>query len=248
MKILFDSPTHKNVFFDDLSEGQMVQANQHVIVSDGEAMVLDPGGHKVYTKLLAQMATVARPAQIKHILFSHQDPDIVASANGWLMMTDATAHLPGLWMRFLPHFGVDDLVVKRVRSIPDEGQSLALGGATLKIIPAHFLHSPGNAQVYDPVARILYSGDLGASLGAPYFEVPDFDAHVQYLEGFHRRYMPSAAALKAWARMVRALDVEIVAPQHGAILRGRPMIERFASWLDGLEVGPDLLATTCTVP
>ncbi|MGC4122904.1 MAG: MBL fold metallo-hydrolase [Myxococcales bacterium] len=248
MKILFDSPSHKNVFFDDLSEGQMVQANQHVIVSDGEAMVLDPGGHKVYTKLLAQMATVARPAQIKQILFSHQDPDIVASANGWLMMTDATAHLPSLWMRFLPHFGVDDLVVKRVKPIPDQGTNLTLGSCTLKIIPAHFLHSPGNAQLYDPVARILYSGDLGASLGAPYFEVPDFDAHVQYLEGFHRRYMPSSSALKAWARMVRALDVEIVAPQHGAILRGKPMIERFASWLERLEVGPDLLAANCTVP
>lgn len=248
MKILFESPTHKNVLFDDLTEGGMVQANQHLIVSDREAMILDPGGHKVYTKLLARMAPVAPTPQLKHILFSHQDPDIIAAANGWLMMTDATAHIPALWMRFLQHFGVDDLVVQRVQPIPDEGRTLTLGSATLKLIPAHFLHSPGNAQLYDPVAKILYSGDLGASLGAPYVEVPDFDAHLQYMEGFHKRYMPSSAALKAWARMVRGLDVEIVAPQHGALFRGREMIARFASWLEGLEVGPELLASNCTVP
>lgn len=248
MKTLFESPTHRNVFFGDLSEGSMVQANQHVIVSDGEAMILDPGGHKVYTKLIARLAPVARPPQIKHILFSHQDPDIIAAANGWLMMTDATAHLPGIWMRFLPHFGVDDLVLKRVRPIPDEGERLQLGSTDLTIIPAHFLHSPGNAQLWDPVARILYSGDLGASIGADYDEVVDFDQHVPFIEGFHKRYMPSSAALKAWAKMVRALDPEIVAPQHGAFFRGKAMIERFASWLERLEVGPDLITRNCTLP
>lgn len=248
MKTLFDSPTHRNVVFEDLTEGGMVQANQHVIVSDGEAMILDPGGHKVYTKLIAQLSPVARPPQIKHILFSHQDPDIIAAANGWLMMTDATAHLPGLWTRFLQHFGIDDLVIKRVEPIPEEGQRVKLGSCELKIIPAHFLHSPGNAQLYDPVARILYSGDLGASISAPYGEVTDFDAHLPYIEDFHRRYMPSSDVLKAWVRMVRSLDVEIIAPQHGALYRGKAMIERFISWLETLEVGPSLLKSNLTVP
>ncbi len=248
MKTLFESPNHRNVVFEDLSEGQMVQANQHVIVADGQAMVLDPGGHKVYTKLLAQMSPVARPQQIKHLLFSHQDPDIIAAANGWLMMTDAVGHLPNIWMRFFPHFGIDDLIIKRVKPIPDQGEVVQLGSCSLKIIPAHFLHSPGNVQLYDPMAKILYSGDLGASIGAPYDEVTDFDAHVQYIEGFHRRYMASASALKAWARMVRTLDVEILAPQHGALMRGKPLIERFASWVENLQVGHELVAGNCTVP
>jgi flavorubredoxin len=167
MRVLFESGSHKNVVFEDLTEGQMVQANQHVIVDGHEAMVLDPGGHKVYTKLLAQMAPVARAPNVKYILFSHQDPDIIAAANGWLMMTDAMAWLPSPWMRFLPHFGIDDLVLKRVKPIPDTGANVQLGVSTVKVIPAHFLHSPGNAQLYDPTAKILYSGDLGASIGAP---------------------------------------------------------------------------------
>jgi flavorubredoxin len=111
----------------------------------------------------------------------------------------------------------------------------------MKILPAHFLHSPGNFQVYDPISHILYSGDLGASIGTDLRVVEDFDAHVRYMDGFHRRYMASNRALKAWAAMVRRLDIETIAPQHGALFRGKPMVERFISWCEGLPCGVDLI-------
>jgi flavorubredoxin len=248
LETLFQSPTHRNVVFSDLTEGAMVQANQHLVISDGAGLLLDPGGHKVYTKLIASMAGQLSLRALKHLFFSHQDPDIVAAANGWLMMTDAQAHLSDVWMRFLPHFGVDDLVLKRVAGIPDKGATLLLGGTPIKLIPAHFLHSPGNFQVWDPAARILYTGDLGASVGVGYVFVEDFDRHVPFMEGFHRRYMPSPAALRAWAWMARELDPDIIAPQHGALFRGKELCGRFIDWIEALECGPDLLKDNCTVP
>ena len=104
--------------------------------------------------------------------------DVVAATNGWLMTTDAEAYASKLWIRFIPHFGLDRLVEERLRPIPDQGMELDLGGCVLKILPAHFLHSPGNFQVYDPVAKILYSGDLGASLGTEARIVENFDARL----------------------------------------------------------------------
>ena len=50
-----------------------------------------------------------------------------------------------------------------LHAIPDEGRIIELGGAKLYYLPAHFLHSEGNFQLYDPTSKILYSGDLGAS-------------------------------------------------------------------------------------
>jgi len=247
MKLLFQSSDHRNVMFEDLTEGSMVQANQHLIIHNGEGLLLDPGGHKVYTKLLAGMTPHLPPMRLKHIFFSHQDPDIIASANGWLLTTDAQAHLSAIWMRFIPHFGVDELVIKRIKPIPDEGATLVLGGAELKFIPAHFLHSPGNFQVYDPVSKTLYSGDLGASPAAGAF-VEDFDKHVEQMDGFHRRYMPSPEVMRQWAAMARTLDLEVIAPQHGAVFRGREMITRFIDWVAGLPCGPSLLTTNCRVP
>jgi len=248
MITLFDSGEHKSYLFDDLSVGSMVQANQHIIVHGDEAMILDPGGHKVHSQLFAQIASAVPMKNLKHLFFSHQDPDIIAAANAWLMMSDAQAYLSGLWMRFIPHFGVDELVVSRIHPIPDEGMIIPVGGVGLKVIPAHFLHSAGNFQIYDPVSKILYSGDLGASLGNDYEQVEDFDAHVQFIEGFHKRYMPCNKALKLWAQMARTLDIGAIAPQHGAMFPTPELSRRFIDWLDELACGIDLMEGSFTVP
>ena len=131
---------------------------------------------------------------------------------------------------------------------PDEGMVFDLDGARLLILPAHFLHSEGNFQLYDTVAKILYSGDLGASLGADYVEVKDFDAHIRFMEGFHRRYMCSNRVMKAWADMVRPLDIEIIAPQPGAYFKGKEMVHRFIDWCADLECGLDLMTSMYRIP
>ena len=44
--IIAEHGTHRNVLLEDFGHGEMVQANQHLIIHDGHAMILDPGGHK----------------------------------------------------------------------------------------------------------------------------------------------------------------------------------------------------------
>ena len=247
--VLYDKGSHRNVLLEDFGLGGLsVQANQHVIVHGDAGMILDPGGHKVYSRVLSETLAILGKTSLRYIYLSHQDPDIVAAVNGWLLTTDAEAYISKLWLRFVPHFGLDHLVADRLKPIADEGMVLDLAGAQLLVIPAHFLHSPGNLQVYDPVAKILYSGDLGASLGMDYVYVSDFDAHLPYMEGFHQRYMASNKVLRAWANMVRKLDIEIIAPQHGAIFRGKPMVERFIDWCAELHCGVDLITGLFKLP
>jgi flavorubredoxin len=247
--VLFSAGSHRNLQFEDFTAADAVQANHHLIVHDGAAMILDPGGHKVYTRALGEtMVQVGTGGKLTHIFLSHQDPDIVAALNGWLMTTDAVAYVSKLWLRFIPHFGLDRLVHDRLKGIPDEGQLLDLNGCPLVILPAHFLHSPGNFQVYDPVSKILYSGDLGASVGGTTAQVTDFAAHVKHLEGFHRRYMTSNKAMRAWVAAARTLDIETIAPQHGGLFKGRPMVKAFIDWCEALECGVDLMPATTLVP
>jgi len=241
MPTLFSQAGHDNYLFRGLGSELMVQANQHLIVDHGEAILMDPGGHKVYSSLFGQVANIVPPKGLKYLFFSHQDPDIVAAANGWLMVTDATAYISGLWIRFITHFGVDRLVADRVKALPDEGMTLSIGETKLKLIPAHFLHSAANFQIYDPVAKILYTGDLGASPGADYVETSDMEAHVVQMEGFHKRIMAGNKVMKAWASMARKLDIETIAPQHGAMIRGREAVAAFIDWADDLSCGIDLI-------
>lgn len=248
METLFDNGTHKNILLEDFGHGEMVQANVHLIVDSGKGMILDPGGHKVFKHLLQEIGTIIGIDNLQWIFFSHQDPDIVAAANGWLMTTKANAIASKLWLRFIPHFGVDRLVVDRIIGLDDEGAIIKLGNTDLYILPAHWLHSPGNFQVYDPVSKILYSGDLGASLGQDYTYVQNFEEHIKYMEGFHKRYINSGRALKNWAKMVRQLDIEIIAPQHGAIFKGKDMVNKFINWVETLETGIDIMDDVYKIP
>ena len=246
---LFKRDGHRNIWFNDLGGGMMVQANQHIVIDGAEAALLDPGGHKVFPELLGELFSFIRPEGLKYIVLSHQDPDIVAAVNGWLMSTsDTVAYIPALWLRFITHFGVDSFVMNRLLPVEDEGTVLELGERKLVLLPAHFLHSSGNFQVYDPFAKILYTGDLGASLGTEAEIVEDFEAHLQYMQPFHERIMPSSKALKTWVRTVSQLDIEVIAPQHGAAFIGREMVYRFIKWVDRLECGADLLGERWNVP
>lgn len=245
---LYDKDGHLFVLLEGYGHGEMVPTNQALIYNGGEAILLDPGGHKVHYDLMSEVSSLIPINDLKYLFFSHQDPDIVAAANAWLMLTDAVGYISELWLRFIPHFGVDELLISRLRGIPDEGMRLPLGGTELVLLPAHFLHSAGNFQLYDPLSKTLFSGDLGASIAPGYVDVTDFDAHVPHMEGFHNRYMPSDKACRYWAEMVRKLDIERIVPQHGAIFPDRDTSNRFIDWVEGLPAAVDVIKDSYRIP
>ncbi len=247
-KTLYEADGHRFILLEGFGHGEMVPTNQVLIHNGDEGILLDPGGHKVHYDLMDTIAELMPINQLRYLFFSHQDPDIVAAVNAWLMLSDADAWISELWLRFVPHFGVDELMISRLKGIPDAGMRLALGNGELIFLPAHFLHSCGNFQVYDPQSKTLFSGDLGASIGPDYLEVSDFDAHVPYMEGFHRRYMPSGHANRAWAEMARQLDIERIVPQHGAIFPTAELSRRFIDWVAELPGAGETLQHLYRIP
>ncbi len=245
---LYNRDGHMFILLEGFGHGEMVPTNQAVIYSGNEAMLLDPGGHKVHYDLMNEVSAMVATNELKYLFFSHQDPDIVAAANAWLMLTNAVGYISELWLRFIPHFGVDELLIPRLKGIPDEGMRLPLGDTEVIFLPAHFLHSVGNFQVYDPTSKTLFSGDLGASIAPGYVEVDDFDAHIQYMEAFHHRYMPSAAANRNWAAMVRELEIDRIVPQHGAIFADPATSARFIDWVDQLPGAAQIMQDVFRVP
>ena len=246
--VLFDNGAHQCLCFDDLVTGEGVQTNQFLIVDNEQYMLLDPGGDLTYTPLSLELSKHIPVQDLTYIFASHQDPDIIAALDKWLLHTKAKVICSRLWARFLPHLTANYLAVShgistydRIIALPDRGQSLPLGKCQLKAVPAHFLHSVGNFQLYDPVSKILFSGDMGASLVDDAQPVTDFAAHLSSMEGFHRRYMASNKVCRLWAEMVRKMDVEMIVPQHGRPFIGKAMINAFLDWISQLECGLDLM-------
>ncbi len=215
---------------------QIIDTNQYMVVTKTRALLMDPGGIELFAPMLAAVLRHASVEQVTDLFASHQDPDIISSLGLWdQALPDATLHSPWLWEGFIRHFGMDNI---EYNAIPDEGGVINLGSFKLELIPAHYLHSSGNFNIYDPENKVLMSGDIGAALegvDAPLF-VEDFDEHIPKMEGFHRRWMPSNSAKNDWVKRVRQLDIEYMAPQHGRIFTG-DNITKFLDWFEALEVG-----------
>ncbi|QLI81785.1 MBL fold metallo-hydrolase [Chitinibacter fontanus] len=215
----------------------LIDTNEYVVTTGEDSLLCDPGGAEVFPAVFAALSEVIDPRTVHRIFSSHQDPDVISSLGLWNDFNPTIkCHVSGLWAGFIPHFGcgADTLV-----SIPDEGSELSLGAATLQIIPAHYLHSSGNFHVYDPSCKLLFTGDIGAALLPPGMDqlfVENFDSHIRFAEGFHKRWMGSNTAKKNWINRVRQLDIELLCPQHGSIYRGED-VKRFIDWFDELQVG-----------
>lgn len=243
-QLLFHSGVHTVVMFSDLVTGDGIQSNQLFIMHDQHSALFDPGGNLTYMPLSLAIGKHIPLKQLGYVIASHQDPDIIASLDKWLMYTDAKIVVSRLWERFLPHLVPGYMSSKgdgRILGLPDQGAQIPLGDSHIKALPAHFLHSVGNFHFYDPVSRILFSGDVGASLVDEDHDKPveDFDRHEQRMRGFHARYMTSNKACRFWAEMVRGLEVSMIVPQHGRPFVGEAMIGRFLDWFETLECGVD---------
>jgi flavorubredoxin len=218
----------------------VIDTNEYLIVGPDNVVMLDPGGTEIFPPVVAAVSEAIDVGKVKTFFCSHQDPDIFSSLPLWMgLCPEAKIHLPWVWSGFVAHFGHE--YADRFVAIPDEGGKIQLGGglSDLVLVPAHYCHSSGNFSLYDPNARILFSGDIGAALvpaGQDSLVVTDFAAHVRHMEGFHRRWMPSNEAKDAWVARVRKLDVEQLCPQHGSIFQGAD-VKRFLDWLEALEVG-----------
>lgn len=235
---LFESATHKWLFFgrDPDKAEAIIDTNQYMIVTKSNSLLIDPGGIELFSAMLATVIKQVPVEQMTHIFASHQDPDVISSLGLWdQALSNTTLHSPWIWESFIRHYGMENI---KYNPIPDEGNTLKLDDVDIEFIPAHYLHSSGNFNVYDAEAKILMSGDIGAALEAvdsPMY-VEDFDSHISKMKMFHQRWMPSNAAKNDWVERVRKLDIDIMCPQHGRMFKGDD-VKRFLDWFEALEVG-----------
>ncbi len=242
---VFEAGNHRWWVLYDQDEHRVIDSNVYIMESNGQSVIVDPGGFEIFPQVLAAVAEVVPPSTVSKAIVSHQDPDIASSLPLWNACNNNIQwHIPSLWEGFIRHYGA---LEAELIGTPDEGGDVVVGGHKLELIPAHYLHASANFHVYDAEAKVFFSGDVGTALlpeghsiwvggrqGAE--SAREFDEHIQHAAYFHQRWMPSNAAKKDWIDRVRQLDIDYLCPQHGAIYAGKN-VGRFLDWFDGLTVG-----------
>ena len=104
--VIYEDKVHKFVWLglDESDYEKGILTNQYLIVDGNQGALLDPGGYFAFERVFQNASEFVKPENIKYILFSHQDPDVIGSLNLWMDMTPyATIYVPALWERFIPH-------------------------------------------------------------------------------------------------------------------------------------------------
>ena len=236
---IYEKGDHKwyCLYKDPKRASHLVGTKEYVIQSGSSVLLTDPGGTEVFPEIVSSIAEIVDFAAIDRVFCTHQDPDVFSSIALWLQIKpDLKVYLPKIWLGFMLHFAG---AANTFELIPDEGMSIPLGNLNLQAIPAHYVHSSGNFSLYDPEAKILFSGDIGAAIipkdGDDPF-VKNFDAHLPLIEGFHKRWLGSNEHKNQWCERVKELDLNYLCPQHGLVFEG-PMVAQFLDWLYNLRVG-----------
>ncbi len=215
----------------------LIDTNEYIVMQGDKAILTDPGGMEIFPEVFSAITSEMDARHIIALFSSHQDPDVISSLSLWLEFNpELKCYLSWLWSSFIPHFGGNG---ETFIPIPDDGMEIPLGRIRLRAVPAHYLHSSGNFNLYDPTAKVFFSGDIGAALlpqGEDDLFVKDFDRHIRHAEGFHRRWMGSNEAKLDWCRRVNDLDIDMLCPQHGAIYQGAD-VKRFINWFAELQIG-----------
>ena len=108
------------------------------------------------------------------------------------------------------------------RVVVKEGDLLCLGKHTLRFIAAPMVHWPEVVMSYDETDKALYSADAFGKFGA--LDVAeDWACEARrYYFGIVGKY---GAQVQSVLKKAAALDVDLICPLHGPVLRGEAMAE-----------------------
>lgn len=188
----------------------------YVLCAGERALLFDPGGHAIFPPLLAAISERIALERFTDLVLSRTTPEAAGGLALWHQVLPGTAriHVPETGMADLAHLDA----AAHLTPIGDAGGALALdNGEELRFIPAHHLGMAAAFSVYDPKARVLLSGQIGASDDGelPGTAVDDVAEHLAGIEDRHWRLMPEAGARRSWLQATEGLAVDLMLPAQG---------------------------------
>jgi flavorubredoxin len=209
--------------------------NAYLVVGQNKTALIDttnPGFEEV---LLNKISQILPPRKIDYVIMNHAEPDHASAIPEVMKIADKAKVIAtklGVNMAEL-YFNVPP----ERRITVKEGDTLELGGKTLKFIEAPWLHWPETMFTFDVEDSILFPCDFfGAHITSDRFYADEIEGSL--LPEAKRYYaeimMPFAASAQQALDKVKPLNPKIIAPSHGPVYRNpQPIIEAYEKWTRG---------------
>lgn len=216
----------------DLFESQYivpngVSYNSYLIMDEKIALMDTVDARKTDEWLLRVKEELAGSAP-DYLVISHLEPDHAGSIAA-IVSAYPEMKLVGNAKTFsmLPQFFNLDIEDKKV--MVSEGETLCLGQHTLQFFMAPMVHWPEVMVSYEQTEKVLFSADGFGKFGALDTEEDWTDEARRYYLNIVGKY---GAMVQALLKKAAALDVQMICPLHGPVLRENLSyyIEKYDTW------------------
>ncbi|XPV68485.1 MAG: FprA family A-type flavoprotein [Halarcobacter sp.] len=207
--------------------------NAYLIKTDEGVIIVDTVKIEFQEEFFKKIEALCSYDEIKYVVLHHLEPDHagaipelmnrVPSDVKVLISPQASAMLKAITQR-------DNIEFETVWT----NKSITLGNKTIKFLTTPYLHWPETMSSYIVEDSLLFSGDV---FGSHYHDRRLFDDQVSdFFYAFKYYYDHIMRPFKSYVlnalKLYDKLDIEIIAPLHGPILRQKPYkyLEYYRKW------------------
>ena len=201
------------------------------LVQGEKTAVIDTAKGRCYDQFLSNVRSLVDPEDVDYIICNHMEPDHSGSLAAFLKEAKNARVVVS---RTGEHF-VSNILNADVNPLKmGDGDVLDLGGKTLRFVSAPFLHWPDTMFTHAVEDKVLFSCDV---FGSHYCDERMFDDLVGDFSGEFEYYYqgimrPFKEKMLEAVDKIKDLDIEIIAPSHGPILRTDPWkyVTQYVEW------------------
>jgi flavorubredoxin len=205
--------------------------NSFLVEGRDKVAVIEAAKGKFTERYLETLAQAVDPARLDYVVLNHLEPDHSGALAALLELAPrarVVVSRPGrVFVQQILNRDVNPITV-------GDGDSIDLGGKTLRFIQAPFLHWPDTMFTYAVEDGVLFPCDF---LGAHYCDdrlfndlVDEYDEAFRYY--FHVIMRPFKEYVRQGLEKIGDLPLVLVCPSHGPLLRRgiESYLERYRSW------------------
>lgn len=199
-------------------KGMAMNCNTYLVVDGDEGVLIDPGPVTSFGTTRESLAEILDPAKLSLMVVHHDGPDACSAIprfrEAGIDVPVACHWRTSVQLGFYGQAG-ETYVVN------EQGWEWSFrSGRSLAFLPAPYCHFAGSIMTWDERTNTLFSGDIfGAMTAGPGMYADEDPSYAEAMKSFHEHFMPSREILKAVTSSILSLDVALVAPQHGRLIR-----------------------------
>jgi len=208
--------------------------NAYLVRGEQKTALIETVKSRFADDCLQKIRAVMDPADIDYIIADHTEPDHSGAVKALLAhMPKATVVASRAGIDFLKEIVNEPFASMTVKT----GDSLDLGGRTLEFISAPFLHWPDSMFTWVPEEKALFSGDVfGCHYAMPNQKLFDDESDRDLAKAQKYYYdvimSPFASYMRAALDRIEDLDIDLICPSHGPVLRFtiQEIIQKYQHW------------------